>query len=138
MSPAAILFPVFAMFLLTAAVSLRLYYVNLGAARTRVVSGRYFKLYRGDDVPDYMLAAADRYKNLFEQPVLFYVVCILLYVTQELDTVDLALAWSYAGFRLIHSTIRATSNTVPYRSAAFAVSSAILLGLWVKFMVQTV
>ena len=138
MSPPAILYPVFAMFLLTAAVSLRLYYVNLGAARNRVVKVKYFKLYRGEDVPDYMLAAADHYKNLFEQPVLFYVVCILLYVTKQLDTLDLALAWSYVGFRVIHSTIRATSNIVPYRFAAFAVSSAILLSLWVKLMVQTI
>jgi hypothetical protein len=42
-------------------------------------------------------AAADNYNNLFEMPVLFHVLCILIYVSGVVPVAQLVLAWVFVG-----------------------------------------
>ncbi len=74
---------------------------------------------------------ADNYANLFETPVLFYVVCIGLYVTQTVSMSALVLAWVYVLLRLAHSYVHCSSNHVMTRFKLFATSMFVLLALWV-------
>ena len=41
--------------------------------------------------------------NLFELPILFYVICVVLYVSGKVDDYFLLLAYWFVGFRVAHS-----------------------------------
>jgi hypothetical protein len=71
--------------------------------------------------------------NLVELPLLFYVVCIGLYITLSVDALAVALAWLYFGLRLVHSLVHLTYNNVFHRLGAFAASAVVLGALWVRF-----
>ena len=105
------------------------------AIKSRDVKYRFFKVYEGD-APNYLKAARDHYKNFSEQPILFYILCVLLYVTESVNTMDIFLAWSYTGFKSLHSIIRFTTNYVPYRARAFYIGSIILCAGWIRFAIS--
>lgn len=69
--------------------------------------------------------------NLLELPVLFYVVCLMLYVTAGVSPLAVSLAWAYVVLRILHSIIHLTYNRVLHRLAAFAISNAVLAAIWV-------
>lgn len=73
---------------------------------------------------------ADNFANLFETPVLFYVACIGLFVTQTVGAPALALAWAYVLLRVAHSWVHCGSNHVMTRFKLFAASLLALLALW--------
>ena len=81
-------------------------------------------------VPEEISYASDNLKNLFEFPVLFYALCIYLYITASVDTLYLAAAWWFFIFRIVHSYLHCTSNVVPHRFGVYMLSA---IGLW--FMV---
>jgi len=132
MNTVNILYPVFFMVLLTVLVSLKLMYVNIKTAKNKQVHFKFFALYQGP-APDAMLQARDHYKNLFELPILFYLLCLMLYSGEGLHWLDLVLAWAFVIFRYIHSFIRATSNFVPRRFKVFSMGAAALLVHWCFF-----
>jgi hypothetical protein len=71
--------------------------------------------------------------NQFQLPVLFYVVCICLYVTQGNSVVTVALAWLFVLSRYVHAVIHVTSNRVRYRQPAFLLGYIFLGLLWLWF-----
>jgi hypothetical protein len=73
---------------------------------------------------------ADNFANLFETPVMFYVACIGLFVTQTLSLGALCLAWVYVLLRVGHSAVQCGRNGVLQRFKLFAASLLVLLGLW--------
>ncbi len=132
MPSVSILYPVFCMVLLTLIVSLKLMTVNVKASKKRQVPVKYFALYKGP-VPDDLIQARDHYKNLFELPVLFYLLCLLIYAGADVQLPDLVLAWAFVLSRAIHSFIRASSNRVPRRFVVFFTGFLILLIHWSFF-----
>jgi hypothetical protein len=48
----------------------------------------------------------------------------------------LGLAWSYVALRVVHSLIHITYNRIVHRFAAFAMSNAALLAMWVLLGIQ--
>ena len=75
---------------------------------------------------------ADNYKNLFEMPVLFYVLCvILMFTTKALSPVLLGLAWVYVALRYWHSFVHVGYNKVMTRFKIFLSSAIVLLMMWV-------
>lgn len=74
---------------------------------------------------------ADNFANLFETPVMFYVTCVGLYVTQTVSPLALALAWVYVATRIGHSVVHCNSNHVMTRFKWFTASLTVLLSLWV-------
>lgn len=74
---------------------------------------------------------ADNFANLFETPVMFYVACVGLYVTQTVSPLALALAWMYVATRIGHSVVHCNSNHVMTRFKWFAASLTVLVCLWV-------
>ena len=73
---------------------------------------------------------ADNFSNLFETPVMFYLACIGLYVTQTVSLSALALACLYVLLRVGHSVVQCGRNVVITRFKFFAASMLVLLGLW--------
>lgn len=70
---------------------------------------------------------SDNLKNLFETPTIFYTLVLYLHVTQSVDTVYLAAAWVFVGFRALHSAVHCTFNLILLRFTLYAIST---IALW--------
>ncbi len=136
MSPTAILWPIFAMFLLTAAVLVRLATTRRASVQRGEVRLAFYKLLQGDDEPEKMRATTRHMVNLYEMPILFYVGCILAFVTGQTNMLLVVLAWLFVVARYAHTYIHLTSNSVPTRFRVFGASFAVLVGMWVVLAVQ--
>ena len=52
-------------------------------------------------IPEQIHWSAYNLRNLFELPVVFYALCIYLYVTSQVDDVYVAGAWVFLAFRVL-------------------------------------
>ena len=75
---------------------------------------------------------ADNYNHLFEQPTIFYPIVIILALLPGSSGLDLALAWTYVGARIVHSVFQATVNKIEVRFAIFVGSSLVLCAMVVR------
>lgn len=87
-------------------------------------------------LPDSARNPGNNFKNLFEVPVLFYVLVIYLSVTSSATDLDVILAWVFVGFRGLHSLIQCTYNNVNHRFGAYAISCLALWVMLVKAILQ--
>ena len=134
MQAQSIIYPMAALFLLNIIVMFTMLFFRIKAVRTRKVSPRYFKLNKGEDIPDHLEALSQNYSNLLELPLLFYIACITLIVL-NLNVQDFVVyAWMYVGFRYLHSLIHVTYNHILHRLFVFAVSGFVLIAMWVKLV----
>ena len=58
---------------------------------------------------------SDNLKNLFEIPVLFYVLVLYLFITKQVDAVYVNAAWIFVVFRVLHSIVHCTFNLIILR-----------------------
>ncbi len=131
MDRTALLAPVFVLAAWTGAILLLLAFRRVRAGVQRRVRIRDFRLGEAPGLPDELLLPNRNYMNLLELPLLFYVVCLLALTMGAVTPLAVALAWTYTGLRVVHSLIHVTYNRVMHRFAAFALSNAVLAGLWV-------
>lgn len=125
-----ILYPAAALFVVTAVCVFRLAHLRLSAIRNGEIDARYFRSFRGYDEPEALHVAARHLRNLFEAPVLFYVIVIIAFTTGQSGWLPVALAWAYVLLRAAHSYVHLTSNRVLLRFRLFAASWGVLLLLW--------
>ncbi len=104
------------------------------ALRSGRLPASALRLGESADVPDDLAIANRNFMNLVEMPLLFYVVCISLYVTSRVDSTTVWVSWLYVVLRLIHSLIHLTSNNVVHRLLPFALSNFVLLAIWLIFI----
>jgi len=105
--------------------------VRIRAALRREVRPNDFRYGESAAVPGQVSLPNRNYMNLLELPVLFYVVCLILFVTAGAHAFTVAIAWLYVALRMVHSLIHLTYNHVIHRLAVFALSSTALAVLWV-------
>lgn len=79
------------------------------------------------------VSAADNFANLLETPVLFYTLCLALFVTNEASQTQLTLAWLYVILRALHSLVHVTYNNVVHRWAVYMLSTICLFVMWAMF-----
>ena len=125
-----ILYPVFVMVLLSMLVGLRMLQLRYRAVFQDGLQPVYFKLNRGGKPPVYMTQAEQHFTNLYETPVLFYAVVILIYVTNMTTLLTLIMAWIYVATRLVHAYVHMGQNRILLRRNVFLTSIAILAVLW--------
>jgi len=70
---------------------------------------------------------SDNFQNLFEIPVLFYVLALYLFVAEQVDTIHVVAAWVFVAFRVLHSAVHCTVNIVMLRFYLYFVSA---LAVW--------
>ena len=133
----AILYPLFMMIILTLAVVYGQFFINLQALRKKEVRLSFFKLFKSDgDTPHYMEAARMHYRNMFEVPILFYVLVLFLYFSNTVTVLDVILTWLFVGGRFAHFLIRSFHyDDVPTRFKCFAFSVIILTIHWILVMI---
>lgn len=126
--------PCAAMAGLTALVWVKLYVDRLGEMRARGIGAQ--SLATAADAAGRLekRAASDNFRNLFEVPVLFYVLCVALVQTGGSTPGFVTGAWAYVGLRALHSLIHVTYNRVVHRFLAYVASTLLLIGMWVAFL----
>ena len=76
--------------------------------------------------------------NLFEFPILFYAISIVLYVTGKVDSYFVLLAYWFVGLRVAHSVYHIFINgfigDTPLRALFWLPSLLILIWMWVRFI----
>lgn len=125
-----ILYPIFTLSGWTLVCMARLGILRFTAVRRGEINPKFFALYRGYDEPEKLAVHSRHVVNLFEAPVLFYVVCVVAFVTNQSGALVMGLAWAYVALRLMHSYVHLTSNIVLHRFRLFVTSWMILVVLW--------
>ena len=97
---------------------------------------KYFRLYRGAKLPDYLVKVTQHFDNLLEVPILFYTAIILLVALKITDPFYITLSWLFFISRLVHSFIHTTNNKLKYRKNVFILSVLVLIILWIKISVD--
>ena len=98
-----------------------------------------FRIYEGE-FPDRLRSARQQYQNMFEIPILFYLLCLLHIFFNSYTQIDILLAWGFVIFRVLHFFIRIQNqknvNIMP-RTIVFVISLVFLTIAWIKFMFNT-
>ena len=75
--------------------------------------------------------------NLFEFPILFYAICVVLYVTGKVDAYFVLLSYWFVGLRVAHSLYHIFINgfigDMPLRALLWLPSWLIVIWMWVRF-----
>ena len=77
-------------------------------------------------LPEAVALPANNLRNLLELPVLFYALCLFLYVTGWADGVHVASAWLFVALRAVHSAIHCTVNIVMLRFLSYFAAALVL------------
>lgn len=118
-----IFLPVFTMLLLTLVVWVYMYarripfIINANLSDEQMTPLAFMQL-----TPPAVANPSDNLKNLFEIPVLFYFLCLYLFVTQQVDSFYVTAAWIFTFFRILHSAMHCTRNIVIVRFWLYFVS----------------
>jgi hypothetical protein len=122
----------------TFAVLLLIPFRRFRASFSGQVRAEDFKYGESGNVPGDVSIPNRAMMNLLELPVLYYVVCLMFFVTQTVTPLILQVAWAYIVFRLAQTLVHITYNNVIHRLTMFAVSNFILVTLWIMFFFPVV
>ena len=78
---------------------------------------------------DEVVKVSNNIANQFQTPVLFYVLCFIIFNLDMVTTISLLLAWSYVISRYLHAYVHIGSNYVPYRMNLFLLGCIALIAL---------
>ena len=133
------LVPISVMVFLNLFLIFRLLYLATRYVQSRDVRLSQFRIYEGE-FPDRLRSARQQYQNMFEIPILFYLLCLLHIFFNNYTQIDILLAWGFVIFRVLHFFIRIQNqknvNIMP-RTIVFVISLVFLTIAWIKFMVNT-
>lgn len=117
MNDQAIFVPMLLNMALTAVVWFTMYVRRISAMRTAKLSVQTYTTPAKIDeyLPEAVNYPANNLKNLFELPVLFYGLCLYLFVSGNVDTGYVSAAWVFFATRVLHSLVHCTLNIVMLR-----------------------
>ena len=138
MPRSAILLPCLALVGLIAVVWVRMFVERVGEMRERRIASQALATSRQMADRLQRTQAADNFHNLFEIPVLFFALCLALYVTQTVTAAMVAGAWSFVALRVLHSLIQCTYNRVDHRFTVYVLGTALLFVMWGAFGVRLI
>lgn len=132
----SLVYPMFAMVLLSFSVLVRLFKARTAAVANGTVDPTYFKTYQNGAEPRASAQLARNFSNQFEAPVLFYAACATAMAMQVQGAVVLGLAWGYVVLRAAHCYIHTGRNKLMPRIYAYFSSWLVLLALWGALVLQ--
>lgn len=108
-------------------------YIYLAVAKSRasklgLVDESRRALY-DDAWPNNVLQINNCIRNQFEVPVLFYVLIIVLWLTNSINIYIHLLAWAFVVSRIFHASIHVGSNYVPLRRKLFTAGCFLLIAI---------
>jgi hypothetical protein len=135
MAPRVIFRPVVVLVMWTLLVLLSTGIVRVRAVLRRRLKPSDFKLGESPRVPEDVAVVNRNLMNLLEAPGLFYVACVVAFLTRQVDTAVLVLAWSFVALRLLHSAVHLSYNHIGHRLVLFASSGFVLTAMWVRLAI---
>ncbi len=106
-------------------------YIYLAIAKSKATKlGLVNEERRGlhDDAwPDNVLQINNCIRNQFEVPVLFYILSVLLWLTNGITMYVHVIAWAFVASRIFHVAIHVGSNYVPLRRKVFMFGCLLLM-----------
>ena len=133
------LVPISIMVFLNLFLIFRLIYMATIYTLSKDVKLSQFRIYEGE-FPDRLRSARQHYQNMFEIPILFYLLCLLNIFFNNYTQFDIILAWGFVIFRMIHFFIRIKNqkniNIIP-RTLVFIISLILLSIGWINFIINS-
>jgi hypothetical protein len=105
MNQIILIYPMFAMVVLTFIVLITLFRNRVQYVRKGEISPFYYKTYQGEVEPDKLLKLSQHVTNIFEASTLFYAACLAAMIISEQSMLFLYLAWAYVLLRAAHACI---------------------------------
>lgn len=130
MTELRLVYPMFALVLLTGTVLVMLFRARVRAVQQGSVSSKYFRIYQGEVEPEQSAKASRHFTNLFEAPTLFYAACLAGLGTHDGSGLLLILAWLYVAVRVIHALVHLGGNRLRHRMRAYFAGWLILIAMW--------
>ncbi len=127
-----IVYPLLTMVILTLIVTIRLLFFAVKSIIKGEVHIKQYRIYDGE-FPAKFISVRQHYKNMFEMPILFYLLCTLLIISDSVAPLDIQLAWGFVIFRILHSISRIPNKNVNIRFGLFAGSFILLVAEWVNY-----
>ncbi|MGA7710489.1 MAG: MAPEG family protein [Rhizomicrobium sp.] len=124
----SILTPVLALVALTLLVWIWMYATRIPAMRKAGIDPQAAR-HPGslNALPASARQVTDNYNHLLEQPTIFYALVFYIVLSGHSDAMQIYLAWTYVGLRLVHTLIQCTVNIVIARFAVFSISTLVLM-----------
>ncbi len=130
--------PVAAMVLLTIIIWVLMYYRRISEIRSARLNPQLLATSTTSANQLNNVSASDNLKNLFEMPVLFYMICIIVELDGDTSTLFLILAWCYVVLRYLHSYIHVSYNRVIHRFYIYTASCVVLFSMWALFIMELI
>lgn len=127
----AIFWPVIAQVALVFSIYLLMMRRRFGAVRSGTAKAKDYVIPTIEPAPS--ATVARNLINQFELPLLFYLVCVLLYLTAGAGPLAVIVAWLFVLSRLAHAYVHVTSNRLMVRQRLFTVGFVLNFVLWVLF-----
>ena len=128
------IYAMFGMVVLTILVGVLVLFIRIKCVSSGEVKITYFRTMSGQEVPDIFVQSTRCFNNMFEVPLLFYVVITLIVALNMGSFLTVVLAWVFFGFRLTQAIIHLTYNNVFHRMLSFLGGIATVLTLWVVLL----
>ncbi len=131
------LLPLIIMAFLKLFLTFRLLYKAFKSIKNKKISLKQFQLYDGE-FPDKLRSARYQFQNMFEIPILFYLLCLLHIILDNYTQLDIILAWVFVIFRVIHFFVRLQNQrnlNIKPRTYSFILSLVCLTIGWINLLI---
>lgn len=117
-------------------------YIKLGRVKSRAVKegvvDRKEAALNPKAWPEFVLKVSNNLDNQFDSPIIFYMLCIIFYLTNNVNSILVFIMSAYVLTRYVHSYIHVNSNYVPYRYKSFVLGLLTLLVLTIWLVLQLI
>ena len=118
----------------------RLLFLAGSFIKKRKIKLNQFQLYDGE-FPDKLQSARYQFQNMYEIPILFYLLCLIHINLNIYSQFDVNLAWGFVIFRFIHFLIRLQNQrdlSIRPRFLTFVLSLICLTIGWMNLFISTI
>ena len=134
MNQHALLAPIVALVLWTLVIWLWMYATRIPAMQRAKIDPQAAARTRTLSLAPEIMWVSDNYNHLMEQPTIFYATVFAAQIAGQADALNIGLAWTYVGLRVVHSIIQCTVNNVMMRFSVFTLSTIVLAALALRTM----
>lgn len=132
----SLIYPLFGMFVLSAVILMTMFRARVRAVKSGQIKVGYFKTYESSNLPEDVIKTARHFSNLFETPILFYVICILGMILSVDSSLFVTLAWSYVVARAVHAYVHIGRNKLQIRMSVYTLSWLIMAAMWIILLTR--
>jgi len=113
-------------------------FVRISGGLKGTIPSEYFRVGQGPRPADRIVDIHHHFSNQFEIPILFYLGCVVVLVTDSVDPVAIALAWAFVALRLLHTAVILVRNDPRLRVTPYVLSSLVVWAIWLRIFLEVV